>query len=241
MVSVGQGACRGSTHDTMALIGCSQSRSETQGLSACIGDDRCGAMDWDPAANQTCLWRGVSPGVHAVESACGHAPHPAGCRCYKKSPLPSPPPPPPPPGNCTSDDGCQLNGVCKNPGLATGSCECADGWRGLDCVRRSFRLRSMLSSSPTYSVRWLQGELDIIPGPRPPDSGLLLNGSAATRGILSTWGGAIVQDNEDNNTWHMYAAAMLGGCGIKQWKTNSESAVMLPVVCTRVHCLGGLC
>ena len=56
-----------------------------------------------------------------------------------------------------------------------------------------------------------QGELDLIPGPRPHQSGLLGNGSVGTGGILSTWGGAVVQDSEDNSTWHMFAAAMLGG------------------------------
>lgn len=56
-----------------------------------------------------------------------------------------------------------------------------------------------------------QGELDLIPGPRPHQSGLLGNGSVGTGAILSTWGGAVVQDSEDNSTWHMFAAAMLGG------------------------------
>jgi hypothetical protein len=96
MVSVGQGACHytGNSHGTM--IGCSESRSAAQGLAACVADSKCGAMDWDPAANQTCLWRAVTPDVHAVESACGTAPHPTGCRCYKKDPLPPLPPPPSP-------------------------------------------------------------------------------------------------------------------------------------------------
>ena len=142
MVSVGQGACRQGGHG-MLRIGCSQSHSEAQGLAACISNAACGAMDWDPAANQTCLWGSVTPAVHAVESACGQAPHPAGCRCYKKSPLPTPQPPAPkvPPANCTSDEGCQLNGVCKNPGIASGSCECSAGWKGTDCVRGTPTLR----------------------------------------------------------------------------------------------------
>ncbi len=34
----------------------------------------------------------------------------------------------------------------------------------------------------------------------------------------------------DNRTWHMFAAAMLGGCGIRQWGTNSESAAMQKLI-----------
>eukprot|EP01043_Picozoa_sp_COSAG02_P044091 COSAG02_NODE_3898_length_6068_cov_7.849053_5_plen_189_part_00 len=142
MVSVGQGACRASDHGgpPLILLNCSELRSEAQGLAACIVDAECGAMDWDPAANQTCLWRPVSPHIQAVENACGVAPHPAGCHCYKKDRLPSPPPPappPPPPAPCTSDEGCQLNGECKNPGVASGSCACFSGWKGDDCVSTS--------------------------------------------------------------------------------------------------------
>jgi hypothetical protein len=219
MVSVGQGACRASDQrPPLILIGCSESRSVAQGLARCIADAECGAMDWDPAANQTCLWRPMSPHIQAVESACGVAPHPAGCHCYKKDPLPSPPPPPP---RCTSDEGCQLNGECKNPGVASGSCVCYSGWKGVDCVRTSAsdmpafdnRQHSTTVTSMTECLLALlpQGELDLIPGPRPHESGLLGNGSAGIGGILSTWGGAVVQDSEDNSTWHMFAAAMLGG------------------------------
>jgi iduronate 2-sulfatase len=100
----------------------------------------------------------------------------------------------PRPAPCSSDEGCQLNGVCKS-----GSCVCHSGWKGFDC-----------------------GALDLIPGPPPQQAGLLGNGSAATGGILSTWGGAVVQGREDKK-YHMWAAAMLGGCGIKQWGSNSES------------------
>jgi hypothetical protein len=137
---------RYSGRNSSTLIGCSQNHTEVQGLAACTGDAECGAVDWDPAANQSCLWRGVTPNVHAVESDCGVSPHPAGCACYEKDPLPTPPTPPPPrptPPPCTSADGCQLNGVCHTPGSTSGSCECFNGWKGLDC-----------------------GELDLIPGPR---------------------------------------------------------------------------
>ena len=101
--------------------------------AACLADPACGAVDWDPQATQTCLWRAMAPRIQAVESACGKAPHPAGCHCYKKTPLPSPPPPP---GPCTSDEDCQLNGECKNPGTASASCSCFGGWKGFDCVSR---------------------------------------------------------------------------------------------------------
>ena len=76
------------------------------------------------------------------------------------------------------------------------------------------------------------GALDVVPGPPPHLSGLLGNGSASTGGVLSTWGGAVVQGTgtrgggggggTDSGKWHMFAAAMLGGCGIKQWGSNSE-------------------
>ena len=97
------------------------------------------------------------------------------------------------PTPCASDEGCQLNGHC-----AAGRCLCDAGWVGPDC-----------------------GRLDLVAGPPPRRSGLLADGSAADRGIRSSWGGSVVRDAADG-TYSMFAAAMLEGCGIDAWGTNSE-------------------
>ena len=66
------------------------------------------------------------------------------------------------------------------------------------------------------------------------------HGSVETGGVSDTWGGAVVQDHDDNSTWHMFAAAMLGGCGISQWGTNSESTTRR-LVATCPLCLSKRC
>ena len=86
-----------------------------------------------------------------------------------------------------------------------------------------------------------QGELDLIPGPRPHESGLLGNGSAATGGVLSTWGGAVVQDSEDNSIWHMFAAAMLGGKRARAYNLPNRAGTRVPrgVTTLRYHTVLG--
>ena len=54
--------------------------------------------------------------------------------------------------------------------------------------------------------------LDLEPAP-PPASQAFWNTS------LDTWGGSVIEDGDGR--YHLYAAAMAGGCGLAQWGTNS--------------------
>lgn len=77
--------------------------------------------------------------------------------------------------------------------LLNGACECDVAWTGANCTE--------LSVLPTNAT-----------------SGLV---DADARGVhLSTWGGSVLVD--DYGTWHMWAARMVGHCGIGSWLSNSE-------------------
>eukprot|EP01052_Picozoa_sp_SAG31_P051667 SAG31_NODE_12378_length_946_cov_1.010626_1_plen_235_part_00 len=48
------------------------------------------------------------------------------------------------------------------------------------------------------------------------------HGSGLRLPATTTWGGGIVPDPQIDGSWHMYAARLVGGCGLKSWTTNSE-------------------
>jgi hypothetical protein len=87
-----------------------------------------------------------------------------------------------------------LSVACNLNGvLLNGFCECDVAWTGANCTE--------LSVLPTNAT-----------------SGLV---DADARGVhLSTWGGSVLVD--DYGTWHMWAARMVGNCGIGSWLSNSE-------------------
>jgi hypothetical protein len=56
------------------------------------------------------------------------------------------------------------------------------------------------------------GQLNLLPAKPRPYAGYDEDGN-------SSWGGSIV---EHNGTWHMFAARMVGNCGLDTWQQNSE-------------------
>ena len=192
MVRVGAGACRPVTPHTCMASGCNVSF----GVAHCRADPGCGAVDFDPRHSQCCFWRDVPATVHASEADCDVAPHPAGCVCYRKSPLPPPPPPPPlpppppPVGPCRDAFDCELNGQCH-----AGVCVCSRGWKGQQC-----------------------GELDLLPVASAAAVGFVPSDESET--LSCSWGGNIIQ--EPHGQYSLIAASMRAHCGINAWGTNSE-------------------
>ncbi len=97
---------------------------------------------------------------------------------------------------CTSGADCSLNGVC-NP---SGVCECDAGWGGAAC-----QYLQLGTSSVAYGV-------PAAAGAHP----LLLHTSS---GQVSSWGGSVL---EVDGLFHMWAAEIVGGCGMRDWNTNSR-------------------
>ncbi|KAH7058589.1 hypothetical protein B0J12DRAFT_594053 [Macrophomina phaseolina] len=98
---------------------------------------------------------------------------------------------------CTTDDDCNLNGVCSD-----GSCICDPGWRSADC-----------------------GELDLYPAARwtaynhtnATASDAYENGNKGN----SSWGGQILQDRENPTKFHLITSQFAHGCGLSGWKPFS--------------------
>lgn len=124
------------------------------------------------------------------------------------TPLPSSPPPPPPPpprpfttgtlvqggAPCTTDNDCQLNGVCSS----VGACTCDAAWVGANC--------SFVFAMPTVGAAY------------PAAVGSTTTG--ADSGPISSWGGRPVLGNDGK--WHLYVAEFANSCGINSWKNNSQ-------------------
>ena len=88
---------------------------------------------------------------------------------------------------------CGTDHDCNLNGACTGGrCACLAAWRGETCGLLSLR---------------------------PAGHGAGLH--AAPNSTLSAWGGAVVFDAASGR-FLMYAAEMVGGCGINSWETNSR-------------------
>ena len=72
-------------------------------------------------------------------------------------------------------------------------CRCDPGWTGSSCQ-----------------------SLDFLPLPNVSESGLPL-----PAGVVSVWGGSIIEDPNSSDLWHMYAAMMVESCPLTTWKLNS--------------------
>eukprot|EP01045_Picozoa_sp_COSAG04_P005319 COSAG04_NODE_245_length_18929_cov_6.708391_5_plen_547_part_00 len=194
MVRVGTGACRYRGDAAKGGHTCEQGGcNASAGVARCLGDPTCGAVDFDPRAAQCCYWRGVGADIHASEADCDTAPHPAGCACFRKDPLPPPPRPPPPPpplGPCQTAMDCELNGACR-----AGVCACSPGWTGERC-----------------------GQLNLVPIASRKHLGFVPSDEDQT--LSCSWGGNIIR--EAGGQYSLVAAAMRGHCGIGAWGSNSE-------------------
>jgi hypothetical protein len=100
---------------------------------------------------------------------------------------------------CTTDDDCSLNGLCL-PISNTTTCHCDPGWFGPDC-----------------------GRLDLAPATR----GTGFNNTHFTspdhysnRGN-SSWGGQIIQDQENPKLFHLIYDQFAHGCGLSGWRPTS--------------------
>lgn len=93
---------------------------------------------------------------------------------------------------CTSDDECNLNGLCRN-----GRCKCFAPWVGETC-----------------------GVLDELPAPRAAAFGLNcgMNCSGPSPHTAS-WGGNVVFTN---GTYHMFVSPLTQECGLLHWMTNMD-------------------
>ena len=99
-----------------------------------------------------------------------------------------------------------LAASCAAVGRAAAACESA-----MDCSLNG----DCASGSCVCDAGWTGdacGTLDFLP--TPPSAGYF-NASA------SSWGGYPVRDPSSGN-WHLFAAEMVNGCGLGDWKTNSR-------------------
>lgn len=103
---------------------------------------------------------------------------------------------------CTTDDDCSLNGLCLPSAntTTTSACHCDPGWFGTDC-----------------------GRLDLAPATRYTG----FNNTNATspdhynnRGN-SSWGGQILQDQDDPRLFHLIYDQFAHGCGLSGWRPTS--------------------
>ena len=97
---------------------------------------------------------------------------------------------------CQTDEDCNLNGRCVTWSVESvepvkRSCACLDGWKGTTC-----------------------GLLDLAPmaTDAPPAYGTL---PTATHEGLSSWGGSIVRDPDDESKYHLFASEISHGCGLE--------------------------
>jgi hypothetical protein len=96
---------------------------------------------------------------------------------------------------CAIDDDCSLNGLCTS--LA---CVCDPGWIGPDC-----------------------GRLDLSPATRGTGYNYTTYTKPSyynTRGN-SSWGGQIVQDQQDPKLFHLLVDQFAHGCGLSGWRPTS--------------------
>lgn len=94
---------------------------------------------------------------------------------------------------CSTDFDCGLNGDCIETAEAEARCDCDPGWVGSACQFPDF-----------------------LPLANASESGLPL-----PKGVMSVWGGSIVEDPNISGRWHMYAAMMVERCPLSAWKLNS--------------------
>lgn len=104
--------------------------------------------------------------------------------------------------SCVRDDDCSLNGLCL-PGTnrnVTSTCYCDPGWFGDDC-----------------------GRLDLAPATRYTgfnNTNYTSSDHYSNRGN-SSWGGQIVQDQEDPKLFHLIYDQFAHGCGLSGWRPTS--------------------
>ena len=90
---------------------------------------------------------------------------------------------------------CSDDAGCNlNGRCAAGICHCLSAWVGADC-----------------------GKLSLQPASR--TAGLHAPGGSSPN--TSSWGGAVAYD-PTSQRWQMFAAEIVGGCGINAWEANSR-------------------
>jgi hypothetical protein len=102
---------------------------------------------------------------------------------------------------CATDDDCSLNGLCvSNVNTNLSICHCDVGWFGPDC-----------------------GRLDLAPATRYTG----FNNTNYTAPVHynnrgnSSWGGQIVQDQDDPELFHLLYDQFAHGCGLSGWRPTS--------------------
>ena len=123
---------------------------------------------------------------------------------------------------CSDDEGCNLNGRCT-----AGTCQCLSAWSGAESA-------AWILIPPLAAPHWLCisrtcysrirtpcwnscGKLSLQPASR--SAGLHAPGGSSPN--TSSWGGAVAYDPASQR-WQMFAAEMVGGCGINAWEANSR-------------------
>lgn len=103
---------------------------------------------------------------------------------------------------CVVDDDCSLNGRCVsgNKTNTSSDCQCDLGWSGSDC-----------------------GRLDLAPATRYTgfnNTNFTSQDHYNNRGN-SSWGGQIVQDQDDPKLFHLLYDQFAHGCGLSGWRPTS--------------------
>lgn len=103
---------------------------------------------------------------------------------------------------CATDDDCSLNGLCTDSTSTNTSlaCQCDPGWFGTDC-----------------------GRLDLAPATRYTgfnNTNYTSPDHYNNRGN-SSWGGQIMQDQDDPKLFHLLYDQFAHGCGLSGWRPTS--------------------
>ena len=95
---------------------------------------------------------------------------------------------------CTTDEECELNGLCTG-----GACVCDRGWTGASCGRLD-----LLPVAPAAPVAYSGA----IWGASSPDT------------TTSSWGGNVIR--QVNGTIDLYVSEFVNHCGLLSWQRNSR-------------------
>ena len=127
---------------------------------------------------------------------------------------------------CSDDASCSFNGVCRSS-----TCACEAGWKGVACEQLELENAEGTGTSftgATAGLNLLNAKGNFVSVHRHSFLCLLLWQTARSSAIhrkvpprlqTSTWGGSVVKGRDGQ--FHMFAAMMVGHCGINAWLQNS--------------------